>query len=123
MAIQIDSGIQIPARAALEANSLNVENLNIYFDRNRSKYGANVTVSFFAIADDKQVFARREDGSLVTETINVSDLYAKAATNQGVATAITAILDVVPDLYSEKKAADAARAAAQAALEAANQNN
>jgi hypothetical protein len=119
MPITVDP-IIVPARPELQCNILNIARLLLVYNEAKDNYVADVQVSFYAIgADGKKVFARNDNGTLITTNVMVPDVYAECANTPELFTAVTDVLTATSVLYAKKLTAAAAIAAAKAAAAAA----
>lgn len=109
MPVKINKPIVIPPKEEVSADNLLIQNLQIGYYPPEDRYWANESVIFYGEdGEGKKVFARNPDGSLLTETIHIPDLYQKAPTNPKLAAAIVAILEATVSLYHAKKAEEEA---------------
>jgi hypothetical protein len=106
MPITISTPITIPARAALSCDKIAVNRLMIYRGIDLT-FSASAEIVFYAEGEQGEpIFALDDKGIIKTETMMIPDLYATAATNPTLATAITAILAAVGEMYAAKVAAE-----------------
>jgi hypothetical protein len=120
MALTVDP-IVVPARPEIHCDTLNIERLTLVYNQLQDNYIADVQVSFYTIVDGKKVFARQENGTLITKFVRVPDVYAECANTPELYNAVSAILTALGVLYAKQTAAEvAAKAAADAAKAAAD---